>query len=163
MALTKKDFANNMALVSLNQLFKESQEMKKVWAQYVNHNADFPLYEVTRSAWVRTLGNVKGKIEYVMPVHQNKIMEIYKVVGWFRKGETMRSANLTVNAKSEEGRVEFVGHILQEDEAINTAAEGMGTIATAAELRKKYVGSTVEDISFRNPMVTFKNGTVVEE
>lgn len=155
MALTKKDFANNMALVSLNQLFEESQEMKKVWAQYVNHNADFPLYEVTRSAWVRNLENVKGKIDYVMPVYENKILEIYKVVGWFRKGETMRSANLTVNAKNEDERVEFVGHILQDDEKINTAVEGMGTIETAAELRKKYVDSTVEDISFRNPMATF--------
>ena len=163
MALTKKDFANNMALVSLNQLFKESQDMEKVWVQYVNHNADFPLYEVTRSAWVRNLENVKGKIDYVMPVYENKILEIYKVVGWFRKGETMRSANLTVNATNTDDRVEFVGHILQDGEKINTAVEGMGTIATAAELRKKYVGNTVEDISFRNPMVTFKNGTVVEE
>lgn len=84
----------------------------------------YGLYERVRREWVVSLDRVRN-IRLALGVHDGKVVEVYRVAGWFHTDEIMRPDG---DYPPTEGRVEFVGNLASE------------------ELRERYKGRPVTDL-----------------
>lgn len=84
----------------------------------------YELYERVRGEWAISLDRVRN-VRLVLGVHDGRIVEVYRVAGWFYAGEVMRRDDGFVPS---EGRVEFVGNLASD------------------ELRERYRGRAVTDL-----------------
>lgn len=69
------------------------------------------LYERVRREWVVSLDRVRN-IRLALGVHDGKVVEVYRVAGWFHTGELMRRDG---DIPPGEGRVEFVGNLASDE------------------------------------------------
>ncbi len=91
----------------------------------------FGLYERVRREWAVSLDRVRN-IRLALGVHDGKVVEVYRVAGWFHTGELMRRDG---DIPPAEGRVEFVGNLAGE------------------ELRERYKDRLVTDLFYgQNPI-----------
>lgn len=90
--LSRDDITENILLIKI----KES---------YSYDMTAFELYEATRGYWVLNPEKA-SKAQYVMPVYDGVILEVYQVEAWFPSGSTCMS---TRPRKKISGRYEFVG------------------------------------------------------
>ena len=67
----------------------------------------FGLYERVRREWTARLDRVRN-IRLALGVHDGKVVEVYRVAGWFHTDEIMRPDG---DYPPTEGRVEFVGNL----------------------------------------------------
>lgn len=84
----------------------------------------FGLYERVRREWAVSLDRVRN-IRLALGVYDGKVVEVYRVAGWFHTGEIMRPDG---DIPPAEGRVEFVGNLASDD------------------LRERYKGCLVTDL-----------------
>jgi hypothetical protein len=49
---------------------------------------DAELYEATRSAWI--IGERRERVEYAFAVSKFKVLEVYRISNWHRKGDSER-------------------------------------------------------------------------
>ena len=71
----------------------------------------YELYERVRREWAVSLGRVRN-IRLALGVYDSKVVEVYRVAGWFHTGELMRPDG---DIPPAEGRVEFVGNLASDD------------------------------------------------
>ena len=71
----------------------------------------FGLYKRVRREWAVSLDRVRN-IRLALGVHDGKVVEVYRVAGWFHTGELMRRDG---DIPPAEGRVEFVGNLASDD------------------------------------------------
>lgn len=71
----------------------------------------YGLYERVRREWAVSLDRVRS-IRLALGVHDGKVVEVYRVAGWFHTGELMR---LDGDIPPAEGRVEFVGNLASDE------------------------------------------------
>ena len=71
----------------------------------------FGLYERVRREWAVSLDRVRN-IRLALGVYDGKVVEVYRVAGWFHTGEIMRPDG---DIPPAEGRVEFVGNLASEE------------------------------------------------
>lgn len=84
----------------------------------------YDLYERVRGEWALSLECART-FGLVLAVCEGEVVEAYRVVGWFRAGETMHHKHtFTPN----EGRVEFVGSLAED------------------AVRQRFVGRSMRDI-----------------
>ena len=69
------------------------------------------LYERVRREWVVSLDRVRN-IRLALGVYDGKVVEVYRVAGWFHTGELMRRDG---DIPPGEGRVEFVGNLASDE------------------------------------------------
>lgn len=67
----------------------------------------YELYDRVRGEWAISLERVRN-VRLALGVHDGRIVEAYRVAGWFYAGEVMRRDDGFVPS---EGRVEFVGSL----------------------------------------------------
>ena len=67
----------------------------------------YGLYERVRREWAARLDRVRN-IRLALGVHDGKVVEVYRVAGWFHTDEIMRPDG---DYPPTEGRVEFVGNL----------------------------------------------------
>ena len=84
----------------------------------------FGLYERVRREWAVSLDRVRN-IWLAFGIHDGRVVEVYRVAGWFHTGEIMRPDG---DFPPAECRVEFVGNLASE------------------ELRERYKGHLVTDL-----------------
>ena len=84
----------------------------------------YGLYERVRREWAARLDRVRN-IRLALGVHDGKVVEVYRVAGWFHTDEIMRPDG---DYPPTEGRVEFVGNLASD------------------ELRKRYKDRLVTDL-----------------
>ena len=84
----------------------------------------YGLYERVRREWAARLDRVRN-IRLALGVHDGKVVEVYRVAGWFHTDEIMRPDG---DYPPTEGRVEFVGNLASD------------------ELRERYKGRLVTDL-----------------
>ena len=91
----------------------------------------YGLYERVRREWAVSLDRVRN-IRLALGVHDGKVVEVYRVAGWFHTGELMRRDG---DIPPAERRVEFVGNLASE------------------ELRERYKDRLVTDLFYgQNPI-----------
>ena len=89
----------------------------------------FGLYERVRREWAVSLDRVRN-IRLAFGIHDGRVVEVYRVAGWFHTGELMRR-----DYPPTEGRVEFVGNLASE------------------ELRERYKDRLITDLFYgQNPI-----------
>lgn len=94
----------------------DAEEMRKLGVLvirlglYSEGMSDMELYDLTRSAW-KLNEDKKERIHYAFAVWRGRILETYRVLGWFREGETMMDLSVEKEAPDPEHRFEFVGHV----------------------------------------------------
>ena len=71
----------------------------------------YGLYERVRREWTARLDRVRN-IRLALGVHDGKVVEVYRVAGWFHTGEIMRPDG---DFPPTEGRVEFVGNLASDE------------------------------------------------
>ena len=71
----------------------------------------FGLYERVRREWAARLDRVRN-IRLALGVYDGKVVEVYRVAGWFHTGEIMRRDG---DIPPAEGRVEFVGNLASDE------------------------------------------------
>lgn len=71
----------------------------------------YGLYERVRREWAVSLERVRN-IRLALGVHDGKVVEVYRVAGWFHTGEVMRRDG---DIPPAEGRVEFVGNLASDE------------------------------------------------
>lgn len=71
----------------------------------------YGLYERVRREWAARLDRVRN-IRLALGVHDGKVVEVYRVAGWFYTGEIMRPDG---DIPPTEGRVEFVGNLASDE------------------------------------------------
>lgn len=71
----------------------------------------YGLYERVRREWAVSLDRVRS-IRLALGIHDGKVVEVYRVAGWFHTGELMR---LDGDIPPVEGRVEFVGNLASDE------------------------------------------------
>ena len=96
----------------------------------------FGLYERVRREWAVSLDRVRN-IRLALGVHDGKVVEVYRVAGWFHTGEIMRCDG---DIPPAEGRVEFVGNL------------------ASNELRERYTGCLVTDLFHGQNPVRYVGG-----
>ncbi len=91
----------------------------------------YGLYERVRREWAVSLDRVRN-FRLALGVHDGRVVEVYRVAGWFHTGELMRRDG---DIPPAEGRVEFVGNLASE------------------ELRERYKDRLVTDLFYgQNPI-----------
>lgn len=91
----------------------------------------FGLYERVRREWAVTLDRVRN-IRLAFGIHDGRVVEVYRVAGWFHTGELMRRDG---DIPPAERRVEFVGNLASE------------------ELRERYKDRLITDLFYgQNPI-----------
>ena len=91
----------------------------------------FGLYERVRREWAVSLDRVRN-IRLAFGIHDGRVVEVYRVAGWFHTGEIMRRDG---DIPPAERRVEFVGNLASE------------------ELRERYKDRLVTDLFYgQNPI-----------
>ena len=92
----------------------DAEEMRKLGVLvirlglYSEGMSDMELYDLTRSAW-KLNEERKEHIHYAFAVWKGRIMETYRVLGWFREGETMMDLSVEKEPPDPEHRFEFIG------------------------------------------------------
>lgn len=81
----------------------------------------YELYERVRGEWAVSLDRVRD-VQLALGVYDGRVVEVYRIAGWFHSGEVMRRDESFVPSV---GRVEFVGGLASD------------------ELRKRYKGRIV--------------------
>lgn len=71
----------------------------------------YGLYERVRREWAVSLDRVRS-VRLALGVHDGKVVEVYRVAGWFHTGELMR---LDGDIPPAEGRVEFAGNLASDE------------------------------------------------
>ena len=71
----------------------------------------FGLYERVRREWTARLDRVRN-IRLAFGIHDGRVVEVYRVAGWFHTGELMRRDG---DIPPAERRVEFVGNLASEE------------------------------------------------
>ena len=71
----------------------------------------YGLYERVRREWAVSLDRVRS-IRLALGVHDGKVVEVYRVAGWFHTGELMRFDG---DIPPAEDRVEFVGNLASDE------------------------------------------------
>lgn len=71
----------------------------------------YGLYERVRREWAVSLDRVRN-IRLALGVHDGKVVEVYRVAGWFHAGDLMRR---DCDIPPAEGRVEFMGNLASEE------------------------------------------------
>ena len=71
----------------------------------------FGLYERVRREWTARLDRVRN-IRLALGVHDGKVVEVYRVAGWYHTDEIMRPDG---DYPPTEGRVEFVGNLASDE------------------------------------------------
>ena len=117
--LKPANFSEKVVLLNLTKNWEDGMENTD------DKNMAFSLYEASRGSWVMNYDEAQ-EIEYALPVHDGKIIEVYKVVKWLGEGEVMRDPKYV--DPSENKRCDFVGNIADND------------------VRRKYVGNTVKEL-----------------
>lgn len=71
----------------------------------------FGLYERVRREWAVSLDRVRN-IRLAFGIHDGRVVEVYRVAGWFHTGELMRRDG---DIPPAERRVEFVGNLASDE------------------------------------------------
>lgn len=134
--LTGKDFPDNVVLLKLTKNYEKYIEMVKEL-----NPKDFLLYEASRGYWNMNMDRAKN-VKYAMPVHDDKILTVYEVDGWYQAGSSPRRCEFIGNDSSV-GDLEFIGWLAKD------------------EMLLKYVNQTIH--TYRNPVNYIENGVVSDE
>ncbi|WP_455137531.1 hypothetical protein [Thermophilibacter sp.] len=122
--LAERDFDEPTLLIKLSDVDDETLRNK------------YRLYERTRGEWAASLERVRD-IRLALAVVGGRVVEVYRVAGWFRSAETM---HIDPDFSPASGRVEFVGNLASQ------------------ELRDRYRGRAAHDLfSGRNPIRYIKS------
>ena len=132
--LKVKDFSGKVVLLNIVKNWEDGMEDTN------DKEMSFSLYEASCGSWVMNYDEAQ-ELDYAIPVHDGKIIEVYKVVKWCHENEVMRNPVYVEPSKSE--RCDFVGRKADDD------------------IRNKYIGNTVKEMyehPKQNPVRIIVNG-----
>ena len=117
--LKAEDFSGKVVLLNIVKNWENGMEDTN------DAERSFSLYEASRGSWVMNYDEAQ-ELDYAIPVHDGKIIEVYKVVKWCHENEVMRNPAYVEPSKGE--RCDFVGRKADDD------------------IRSKYIGNTVREM-----------------